>query len=76
MIEQMVYDKLMQLWKRRKDFVRVNVLANMLHYSPRWTRELLVRLEKLGLVKRKGQRGGWMPCLDNDVRLHDLQAAV
>jgi predicted transcriptional regulator len=62
-----IFQKLCELYSMTRNFVRTSVLAGHVTKNDRSVRETLVWLERNGYVKRKGQRGGWMPIVKLDV---------
>lgn len=59
--EEWVYRKLNELYRDNRGFIRTLLIAELVGKNERIIRKKLVDLENKGYVKRKGQRGGWMP---------------
>lgn len=60
--EKCVYNKLKELHQRAGGCaVRTVILAGLLGKNDRTMRLYLSRLESLGIVSRRGRRGGWVP---------------
>lgn len=54
-----VYPLLKEFQRRNGGHVRSTLLADHLAIPVRTTRHYLTQLESVGLVSRRGQRGGW-----------------
>ena len=59
--EQWICRQVIESWRRTRQPVRTQVLADRVGKHDRTVRYVLVRLEARGLVVRHGQRGGWLP---------------
>jgi predicted transcriptional regulator len=59
--EQIIYDKLCDLHSVTRWYVRTSVVAGHLGRDDRSIRKILSGLESRGFIKRRNQRGGWMP---------------
>lgn len=61
--ESVILEEAQKLYRRTRRPARTRILADMVGYSERWTRRMLVELETRGVVQRRGQRGGWLPVM-------------
>lgn len=59
--EQIIYEKLADLYSMSRWYVRTKVVAGHLGTNDRTVRLILARLESKGYIERRGLRGGWMP---------------
>ena len=59
--ENIVYERLLELYRMNRAPVKVTLLAGFVQYSDRWIRHTLLALERRGVVARQGARGGWLP---------------
>lgn len=59
--EAIIYQTLCDSYQYTRHYVRTSIIAGRLNKNDRIIRRSLARLEAAGYVKRRGQRGGWMP---------------
>lgn len=55
------YGILLRNYRRAHDFISAQTIGIQLNTNDRTIREEFVKLEKAGIVKRSGSRGGWKP---------------
>jgi Mn-dependent DtxR family transcriptional regulator len=60
-LEAWLYRQVIFSYRRTRGPVPTLVLAELIGKSDRTARYVLVRLEQRGVLRRAGQRGGWLP---------------
>lgn len=59
--DAIIYQTLCDSYDYTRHYVRTSIIAGRLGKNDRIIRRSLANLEAAGFVKRRGQRGGWMP---------------
>lgn len=60
-LERALYMRIDQHWRNTRQPVQTKVLADLVNWNEAQMRRVLGRMEEKGLIRRKGERGGWLP---------------
>lgn len=66
--DAIIYQTLCDTYQYTRHYVPTCIIAGRLNKNDRVIRRSLARLELRGFVKRRGQRGGWMPTTSLRIR--------